>query len=73
MNEPSANPCKDCKAHSGITKAIKYLEKNTDSQWTEINNMKKRSLVIMTAVIITLLGVLTNLAILLASRGVLAP
>lgn len=69
MNERSGKPCKDCTAHSGVDTALNYLGKNTEKQWTEIDNMKKRSLIILTAVIVTLVGVLANLALLLASHG----
>jgi len=46
--------------------AIKTLKKSDADQWKEINAMKTRSTIMLTTVIITLLGVITNLIVLLA-------
>jgi len=46
--------------------AIKTLKKSDSDQWKEINAMKNRSTIMLTAVIITLIGVITNLILALA-------
>jgi len=55
-----------CSEHSGIKTKINQLCKSDDSQWKEINSMKNRMIVILTGIILTLTGVVVNLAILLA-------
>ena len=65
MNQKASNNS-ICKQHMGLVKDIEHLKHSDDSQWTEINAMKTRSLVILTGVVVTLLGVIANLVILLA-------
>ena len=55
-----------CKAHSGFKARIVALEKTDDEQWKEVNQMKNRSMVMLTSVVLTLLASLLSLAILLA-------
>lgn len=54
-----------CKAHSGILSDIEHLEESDTAQWKEINAMKSRSIIILTSVVVTLIGVITNLVVLL--------
>jgi len=53
--------CEDCKAHSGINQRVKQVEKDTDSQWKEINSMKKWLIGILTSSILTLIGTIVML------------
>jgi len=62
MNQKTSNNS-ICKQHMGLVKDIEHLQGSDKSQWTEINAMKTRSLVILTGVIVTLLGVVANLVV----------
>jgi len=55
-----------CKEHSGIKEAVKTLKKNDADQWSAINSMKSKTTIMLTAVIITLIGVVANLIVALA-------
>ena len=55
--------CKDCRAHSGIAKDILHLQKESDSQQEEINSMKRWLIATLTTSILSLLGILTSIAI----------
>ena len=57
---------KFCSEHSGVMAKIKQLCKSDDSQWKDINGMKKMFLVILTGLVLTLAGISINLAVLLA-------
>ena len=54
-----------CKEHSGIVERLNNVEGTNESQWKEINSMKNRSMITLTAVVMTLLGVCINLIVLL--------
>ncbi len=55
--------CKDCLAHSGIKARLDHVEADTDSQWTEINSMKKWLIGTLTASVLSLVGILATLII----------
>ena len=54
---------KVCDAHSGIIAKINQICKSDDSQWKEINGMKKILLTSLGMVVLTLIGVIVNLAL----------
>ena len=55
--------CKDCKAHSGVGRDILHLQKETDAQQREINDMKKWLIGTLTTSILSLIGILVMLVI----------
>ena len=55
-----------CKRHSGIEARMDNLEKTNTAQWKEINGMKKFIMGSLLLGFMTLLGIVTQLAITLA-------
>jgi len=53
--------CKECRAHSGIYREIKHIEKANEDQRKEINTMKKWLIGILTSSILTLIGTVVML------------
>ena len=54
-----------CLKHSGVCSDMVHLKQSDESQWKEINSMKTRNTVMLTATILTLLGVIGNIVVLL--------
>jgi len=47
-----------CKAHSGFEARIENCEKDNETQWKEINSMKKWLIGTLTSSVLTLLGII---------------
>ena len=71
MSENSS--CKDCRAHSGITRDIEHLEASDKNQWKEINGMKKWLIGTLTASVLSLVGIVVTLAITIGRAKGAAP
>lgn len=62
-----------CKLHSGICADMENLKESDRNQWNAINAMRTRSTATLTAVLVTMVGMLVNLLILLVKSGVTHP
>jgi hypothetical protein len=60
-------------AHGEVCAEIKNLKSSDTRQWAEITGMKKLLLTSLGAIIVTMLGVIVNLAVTIAKTGAVHP
>ena len=61
----------DCgSAHGKVCSEISHLKTSDENQWKEINGMKRILLTTLGAIIVTMFGVIINLAVTIAKTGV---
>jgi len=61
--------CKDCRAHSGVCKDIKHLEKGNEDQWKEINAMKNWLIGTLASSVLSLIGIVVMLFLKLTGKS----
>jgi len=58
-----------CQEHSGLVKDIEHLKSENDTQWEEIDKMRKRADYILTRINIVLGGVVVSLILMVINMA----